>query len=98
MILDEPFKCVQKDKLDLVADLLNQISEKMGIQIIIVTHIPELIVRADRIIWIERIKEVSREKFSGDFNSFLDFLHKEISITNTYEKYLYKYFIEYKER
>ena len=38
LILDEPFRCVSDDLLDVVYALLKRLSEELGIQIIMVTH------------------------------------------------------------
>lgn len=43
LILDEPFKFVSEDYRDNVRQLLEQLAEEFQIQIIMVTHIPELV-------------------------------------------------------
>lgn len=50
--LDEPFRFIQKDLQSLVAETLNALSEKMGIQIILVTHEPDIAMTADNIIQV----------------------------------------------
>ena len=42
MILDEPFRFVSKEYLPAVADLIHELSEKLNIQFVIVTHEEEL--------------------------------------------------------
>lgn len=42
IILDEPFKFLSKDLIPKGAEIIKELSEKMNIQFIIVTHIPEL--------------------------------------------------------
>jgi DNA repair exonuclease SbcCD ATPase subunit len=44
LVLDEPFKFVSRNYLPRVADLLEELAEGLGIQIIMVTHIPEITV------------------------------------------------------
>lgn len=53
MVLDEPSKFVSEDKQALVLSLMKTISEKLGIQWIIVTHIKELYEGADTVIEIQ---------------------------------------------
>ncbi len=43
LILDEPFKFVSYEFRDNVCQMLKQLSEKLHVQIIMVTHIPELV-------------------------------------------------------
>lgn len=42
MILDEPFRCVSTDLQPKVAEVLSEISNKMGLQFLIITHEEEL--------------------------------------------------------
>lgn len=42
LILDEPFRFVSKDYIPKVRDLIETLSEEMKIQIVMVTHIPQL--------------------------------------------------------
>jgi DNA repair exonuclease SbcCD ATPase subunit len=42
VVLDEPFKFVSSEYRERVRDLLETLSEEMGIQFVMVTHIPEL--------------------------------------------------------
>lgn len=53
IILDEPMKFVSKDLVPLVADMMAFLSHKLDLQIIMVTHIEDLIQRADNIIKVE---------------------------------------------
>ena len=52
LILDEPAKFVSRDLLPKVAELLKTISSKMGMQMIVITHLPELAKCADQTIEI----------------------------------------------
>jgi ABC-type Na+ transport system ATPase subunit NatA len=49
IIMDEPFKWLSVDLRPLAANLLKQISEELGLQIIFVTHDPELVAVCDRV-------------------------------------------------
>jgi DNA repair exonuclease SbcCD ATPase subunit len=42
LVLDEPFKFVSSEYRERVRDLLETLAEEMGIQFVMVTHIPEL--------------------------------------------------------
>lgn len=49
LVLDEPFKWVSAGLRPVCGELLRGISDRLGLQIIMVTHDPELVERADRI-------------------------------------------------
>lgn len=55
MILDEPMRFVSRDLQPKVSALLKELSDKLGIQFIIVSHIPELCECANKIIEIENV-------------------------------------------
>ena len=48
IILDEPFRFVSKDLVERAGEILKVLSTKLGLQVILVTHIPELIDVADK--------------------------------------------------
>lgn len=48
IILDEPARCVSRDKINLFGEMLQQMSKLLGIQFIIVSHESELISCADK--------------------------------------------------
>lgn len=48
LILDEPFKFLSSNLQARAGEMLKQISKKLGLQIIMVSHIPDLIESADR--------------------------------------------------
>lgn len=54
MIFDEPFKNFHKDRLLKVAETMRHLSDELGLQMIIITHIPEITGTADKVIEIER--------------------------------------------
>ena len=54
IILDEPFRFVSKDLVDRAGEILKVLSTKLGLQIIIVTHIPEFIDVADKVFRVRK--------------------------------------------
>jgi DNA repair exonuclease SbcCD ATPase subunit len=49
MVLDEPYRNVSAGYKSIAADLIRGISERLGIQFLIVSHDPVLIAAADRV-------------------------------------------------
>lgn len=58
-ILDEPAKFLSRDMQDKASAMLRLLSEELGIQLIIVSHIPEMITAADKVFVVENIKGFS---------------------------------------
>lgn len=58
LVLDEPFKWVSLSYLPAAGEMLRSLSEKMGVQIILVTHLEPLIEVADKVF---RVQQVSGE-------------------------------------
>jgi ABC-type glutathione transport system ATPase component len=58
-ILDEPAKFLSRDLQDKCSAMLKEISEKLGIQLLIVSHVPEMINSADRVFQLENKKGVA---------------------------------------
>lgn len=54
IILDEPMKFVSRDLLNNVSEILKTLSDKLKLQIIMVTHIPEFIDVADRVFTVKK--------------------------------------------
>ena len=54
MILDEPFRFVSKDLVARAGEILKVLSEKIGLQVILVTHIGELIDVADKVFEVKK--------------------------------------------
>jgi len=50
LILDEPSRDLSRDMQEKCSEMIKMLSTELGIQIIVVSHIPELIESADRII------------------------------------------------
>lgn len=55
-ILDEPFKFVSVDLQTKCSLMLKEISEKLKVQILMVSHLPNIINSADKVFQIENIK------------------------------------------
>ena len=53
LIADEPFKAVSADLRDKIPEMLKLLSDKLDMQFIIVSHLPELISGADKVIEIK---------------------------------------------
>lgn len=62
IILDEPFRFISKNYLPKVADMIKELSKKLKIQIIIVTHIKELESCADKLFEVNINKKISQVK------------------------------------
>ena len=54
IILDEPFRFISKDLQSRAGDILKKLSQKLGIQIIMVTHIDNMIDIADRLFEVRK--------------------------------------------
>ncbi len=60
IIWDEPLRFLSKDLHDLISVMIKEISKKLNLQFIIVTHNPSLIDHADKVFQIEREDEISK--------------------------------------
>jgi DNA repair exonuclease SbcCD ATPase subunit len=54
IILDEPFKFISRDLQERAGEILKKLSEKMKLQIIMVTHIPEFIEVDDKVFEVKK--------------------------------------------
>lgn len=54
IILDEPFRFLSRDLQNRAGEILKTLSERMGIQIIMVTHIGEIIDVADKVFEVKK--------------------------------------------
>jgi len=54
IILDEPFKFISRDLQERAGEILKKLSEKMKLQVIMVTHIPEFIEVADKVFEVRK--------------------------------------------
>jgi DNA repair exonuclease SbcCD ATPase subunit len=63
-VLDEPFKFVSVDLQPKCSEMLKMMPDKLGIQIVMISHLPEIIAAADKIFVVEQKAGVStvREK------------------------------------
>jgi DNA repair exonuclease SbcCD ATPase subunit len=62
LVFDEPFKFVSKQYQSKVAELLTKLSDKLGLQIIMVSHNDNYIQQADKIIEVYKDKDTSKIK------------------------------------
>ena len=60
IILDEPFRFLSKDRQDRASQMLKELSEKLGIQFIIVTHEDTLTQYADKTFVVSKKKGISK--------------------------------------
>jgi len=60
--LDEPFRFVSRDKMHLAGQMLKQTSKELGFQIIMISHIAELIEAADKVFEVSLCKGISEVK------------------------------------
>jgi DNA repair exonuclease SbcCD ATPase subunit len=60
IILDEPMRFVSEDLKDRASQMIKEVSEKLGIQFIIVTHEPKLAAYADRIFFVKQKRKISK--------------------------------------
>jgi DNA repair exonuclease SbcCD ATPase subunit len=66
LLLDEPFRNVSEDRHPFVVDLLETVSKKLGLQLIMITHRDRLTDRADRVITIRGGRVVKSEDKQKD--------------------------------
>jgi len=64
IILDEPFKCLSDDFQEKASTMIKQISQKLGIQFIIVTHEPILASYADKIFEVKKSRKTKRSNIT----------------------------------
>lgn len=57
IILDEPVRFVSRDLVNRAGEILRVLSERMGLQIILVTHIPELVDVSDKVFRVKKDAE-----------------------------------------
>lgn len=59
LILDEPFRYLSTDLLSRASLMLQEVSQKLGLQIIMVTHSEELMEEADKVFKVSMKKNIS---------------------------------------
>lgn len=62
IILDEPFKFISKDLIDKAGKILQELSKKLGIQFIIVTHIQQLVEYGGKVFEVVKKNNISLVK------------------------------------
>lgn len=60
IILDEPFRFLDKTRQPLAAEVMSQISKQLGIQFIMVTHNADIIEASDRVFRVTKQDGISR--------------------------------------
>jgi DNA repair exonuclease SbcCD ATPase subunit len=60
LILDEPFRFLSRDLHEQAGDMLRTLSQRLGLQIIMVSHSGELIETADRVFVISKQQGISK--------------------------------------
>lgn len=60
IILDEPFKCLSKDLSEKAGQLLKMLSDKLGIQFILVTHDQNIVPYADKVFKVSKNSNYSK--------------------------------------
>lgn len=59
LILDEPMKFLSRDLQNKAGEILQEISKELNIQIIMVSHIQDIIGQADKVFEVRKLKNVS---------------------------------------
>lgn len=59
MVLDEPFKCLDIDAQEKASEMLKMLSKELGIQIIMVSHLPNIIGSADKVFRVYTKNDIS---------------------------------------
>lgn len=59
VVLDEPFKFLSQDLRSKAANLIQELSHKLDLQFIIITHIPEIADVGDRLFEVKKIDGIS---------------------------------------
>ncbi len=59
IVLDEPFRFLSKDLQPLAGEVLKELSKTLGLQIILVTHAPDMVQVADRVFQVTQNRKIS---------------------------------------
>lgn len=60
LVLDEPFRYLSSNLLPKASTMLKEVSDKLNLQIIMVTHADELVETADKVFEIRKRKQISQ--------------------------------------
>jgi len=66
LILDEPFRFLSRDLQPRAAEMLKEISKKLKLQIIMVTHNEDLLECADKVFMVKQKNGIARVSSNGD--------------------------------
>ena len=59
LIADEPFRFVDRERIPEAALFLRKICENFGLQVIVITHIPELMLESEKVYVVTKTKGIS---------------------------------------
>ena len=59
VIADEPLKFIDRDRIGVAAQFLRKFCEDTGLQVIMVTHIPQMVAESEVVYQVEKVKGVS---------------------------------------
>jgi len=62
IVLDEPFRFLSKGLQERASAMVKEISQRLGVQFIIVTHEANLLEAADKVFEVENVKRISKVK------------------------------------
>jgi len=62
LFLDEPFKHLSVDLQDKAMQFISEVSKKMGLQIVIISHVPDSVAHADRVFYVSNNNGTSHVK------------------------------------
>ena len=62
IVLDEPFKAVSADIRPRAIAIMKELSDKLGVQFIMVTHDPSIVEIANKVFEVKIVKKISRVK------------------------------------
>jgi len=66
IVLDEPFRFLSKGLQERASAMVKEISQRLGVQFIIVTHEANLLEAADKVFEVENVKRISKVKVKND--------------------------------
>jgi DNA repair exonuclease SbcCD ATPase subunit len=62
LILDEPFRFVSPDLQHKCSEMIREISQRMGLQVIMISHAENIIDSADKVFEVVKVGEISEVK------------------------------------
>jgi len=71
LIIDEGFRFLSRDLQPRAADILSEISKELNLQIVQVSHSPDIIEKSDRIFTVTLVKDISKVELKADQANWL---------------------------